>query len=234
MEIEMLILYIRVDDPFLTELTKRYDALFAQVEAVEAALSVANQTKGMRVNGGKRPNAKKEWPLWRERERCYEAACLELQRLVRVMHPFIEPVKEECKRLRDGPSIVHSNWWPTAFRSVYHRANTLAAERLYDVAAGYYRNCTVMYVPHSWLPMLSIAGSPYRFYGASNGDEVPPGHYMTEEEANQFAWDWVADIVGGDAKLYNVLTGEEKCRQIRITTETAPSSNGGQEAGVGR
>ena len=97
----MMDLFIRNNDPRLSNLARYYDALFAVVEEVMAADTNVRTCESNRVAGGKRPAVLKDQAKWYQREREYEAS--QHQRLVAVdrLKPLIQPVADECASLRD-------------------------------------------------------------------------------------------------------------------------------------
>ena len=56
-----------------------------------------------------------------------------------------------------------------------------------------------------WVVMSAAHGSSFRFDG-EDGNEVPPGPYLTVDEAERDAYEWegIGCTVGAQAKLYNV------------------------------
>ncbi len=60
-----------------------------------------------------------------------------------------------------------------------------------------------------WVVQYSGNGGKFHF-DSSGPDEVPPGPYLTFDEAvrDALGWECTADTIGGMAQLYNVETGE--------------------------
>jgi len=232
--------YIPTDYPELAALDDCYRKLFDKVILVEAALEAVKSAKSERINNGIRPEAEDKLTLYFQREAIYEAAHIRLKTLVRPMHPLLDPVREECQRLR-GLFVAESELARRFYAheidnyksmpidlAVTIRANVFFAELLRDTASGFYATTMARYPgtrgidgafargeskPREWVLKVSVHGSDFCFDGPGEGKTAPPADkYMTEEEANLKGWkfEFDCDMVGGVAVLYNVVTGREK------------------------
>jgi hypothetical protein len=220
----MINLFIRNGDPRQSELARHFDELFAVAEAVEAALATTNLLRDLRVSGGKKPDELKDQATWYERERRLGAARHQLRVAAGKLEPLMQPLADECKRLRDFVQKNADLGWFGELGDQF-MTNILIAEELYDLAVDYrhrFDRFTTSGVTselfwglkpdaEEWVFMTSGHGSEFVFV-TGDSKRVPPGPYWTEEEANLRGWRWECfnDTFGGLAMLYNVRTGKKK------------------------
>jgi hypothetical protein len=240
--------YIITDDPELAQLGKHYRRLFDVVTQVETAMEAVRSAKSERINNGMKPEAEDKLTLFFMREAIYEAAHIRLKDEVRPIRPLLEPLYQECQRLRSlfkaeserarlfyAHKLDRCDSIPVDL-AVRIQANVVFAEDLYDTASGYYASTMARYPgssgirgaferaatePREWILKTNGHGFDFRFDGADGNP--PPAPFMTEKEANAKGWQWelISDTIGGCALLYNVYTRREKAVRDPKTVDGA-------------